>query len=410
VAGPFLPPPTSRIVPVASAQEILAAIHRAVPGDIITIAPGNYDITARSIPVQAAGASQQPIYLRAQSYGSVLIQLDSLEGFHVTAPFWVFENLRVRGRCRGRGDCEHALHIVGGGRSFTLRNSEIVDFNAPVKVNLLRAKGRDYYPDHGLLEYNNFYNTAPRDTPNPVTLLDIVAGDGWVVRGNYIADFAKSEGDRISYGAFMKGNGHRGIFERNLVLCEHRLPADDGARVGLSFGGGGTGSRFCRLGNCDSEFSNGTMRNNIIMNCSHDVGIYLNRAAGTVIQHNLLYNNLGIDVRFASSSATISNNIISGRIRNRDNGHSAGEGNFIVADCLGPARADCELSRIYQNPDRGDFRLRGIENRIWPELHSPGPIDEDFCGQPLAGGVNVGPLQYANGIACLALQGTAASG
>jgi hypothetical protein len=122
------------------------------------------------------------------------------------------------------------------------------------------------------------------------------------------------------------------------LRCEHRLAANEGIRVGLSFGGGGTGVRFCRQQDCAVDFSGGIMRKNIIMNCSRDAGIYLNKAAQTKIYHKLLYNNLGMDVRFETSSAGIDNNIISGRVRDRDRGRSQQTNNIIVLDCLGSNR------------------------------------------------------------------------
>ena len=401
-AGNFLPPAGTRMIDVASWTELSSAIKNALAGDIISLAPGRYTIRARSIPVRVHGSASRPIYVRAESFGSVLLELDTLEGFHVVAPFWVFANLRIRGDCKKDSNCEHAFHVVGEGSSFTLRNSELVNFNAPIKVNAQLIENRAHYADNGLLEYNSFYNEAPRDTDNPVTLLNINAADGWVVRGNYIADFAKSGGNHVSYGAFMKGNGRSGIFERNLVICEHRVPADEGIRVGLSLGGGGTGKRFCKDQNCTVEFSEGVIRNNIILNCSRDVGIYLNRAVLTEVHHNLLFNNLGIDVRFETSSAFITNNIISGRIRNRDKGTSTVEDNVIARDCLGLGLPDCELSQIYQAPELGDFRLRNVENRLSQPLQEPLRITEDFCGRPLPEKVNVGPIQYFNGLECLA--------
>lgn len=403
VPGPFVPPGNSRTVEVDSVAQIFSAIRDALPGDIITVAPGIYDISAYSIAVQTPGSAARPIYLRAETYGAVLFHLDAHEGFHVSAPFWVFENLGIRGRCSSDSYCEHAFHIVGRGQSFTLRNSELVGFNAPIKVNLQPGPDGDYYPDNGLLEYNSFYNLAARATDSPVTLLNIDAADGWVVRGNYIADFAKNGGDHTSYAAFMKGNGSGGIFERNLVICEHRLPPDEGIRVGLSFGGGGSGARFCRQRNCPVEFSDGTIRNNIIMNCSRDVGIYLNRAARSEVHHNLLYNNLGIDVRFESSSANITGNIISGRIAERDGGRAITAGNIVARDCLGSSRFDCEFNRAYRAPERADFRLTDPGDRGWLGTEQARLIEQDFCGRPLVAEVNAGPLQYAAGFDCLAL-------
>ncbi|MCB1701938.1 MAG: PE-PGRS family protein [Pseudomonadales bacterium] len=400
--GQFLTPAGTRDVRVGSVAEMSSAIASAVPGDVITLAPGIYDIADHTVVMGSAGLPALPIYLRADVFGEVLIRLDTLVGFEVSAPFWVIENLRIRGNCKDDSHCEHAFHVVGEGGSFTLRNSEMVNFNAPLKVNMQTVDGNDRYPDGGLVEYNNFYNEAPRNTDNPVTLLNINSADDWVVRGNYIADFAKNGGDHTSYAAFFKGNSRKGIFERNLVICEHRLPADEGIRVGLSFGGGGTAQEFCREGSCAVENSESVMRNNIIMNCSRDVGIYLNRAAQANIHHNLLYNNLGIDVRFETSSARITNNIISGRIRDRDNGRSIREGNIIARDCLDSSRFDCEFSDIYRAPGQVDFRLKSTANRLGMGVGPTQPLTEDFCGHTRPSEVMVGPVQYPRGLDCLA--------
>jgi len=130
---------------------------------------------------------------------------------------------------------------------------------------------------HVLIEYNEFSNSRPRDTGNPVAPIDIVGGKRWVVRGNFIHDHEKGQGDGISYAAFLKGNSRDGLFERNLIVCEllHR----GGIRLGLSFGGGGSQpDSICKEGRCSPEHRNGVMRNNVIVNCPADVGIYLDEA------------------------------------------------------------------------------------------------------------------------------------
>ena len=57
------------------------------------------------------------------------------------------------------------------------------------------------------MERNEFYNTAGRDTNNPVTPINIDGGRKWVVRDNYIHDHWKAQGNQISYAAFFKSNG-----------------------------------------------------------------------------------------------------------------------------------------------------------------------------------------------------------
>ncbi|HEB96218.1 MAG TPA: hypothetical protein ENI96_07290 [Sedimenticola thiotaurini] len=389
---------------VSGTRELLAAIRSARPGDTIEPEPGVYRLRGRSIPLVRGGTADAPVSIRARRLGDVRLDMETLEGFHVLSPYWVFENLDIRGTCSSDSRCEHAFHVVGRGRGFVLRNSRLADFNAPVKVNGTKVAGKQRYPDHGLIEYNSFVNSRPRDTGNPVTLLNIDNVNGWVVRGNLIADFSKKRSDRISYGAFMKGNGRDGVFERNLVICEMNLPADRGVRIGLSFGGGGTGGQFCRDGSCEREFTNGIMRNNVILNCSRDVGIYLNRAYQTGIFNNLIHNSLGIDVRFSSSTASIANNLISGRIRERDDGLALSANNLVYRGCFReiPILSGCPFERWFTAPAAADLS---------PTAEFPGPkllgrgidvegLDDDFCGTARTPPIDMGPIQYSAGRVC----------
>lgn len=399
--GLFLPPSNHHKVNVNSSNELLSAIRRAKEGDIITLSPGIYRLNGRSIPITRAGSASSPIYVRSEQLGAAKLEMNMLEGFHIRAPYWVFENLDIRGVCNKDSNCEHAFHVVSKGSSFTLRNSKLVDFNAPIKVNGAQEKKKDYFPDKGLLEYNLFANTKPRKTSNPVTLVNINSVNNWVVRGNFIADFSKGGGDHVSYGAFMKGNSANGLFERNLVICEHKVAADRGIRIGLSFGGGATGRQFCRNRDCTIEHSNGVMRNNIILNCSHDVGIYLNKAANSRIYNNLLHNNLGIDVRFPTSSALVTNNIISGRIKDRDGGISHADNNHIDRNCVGNQRRYCGFDSLYSMPDIGDFRLSAFNNPIQARGNPIDELTDDFCGNPRTSPIDLGPIQYSQGHSCL---------
>jgi hypothetical protein len=369
-----------------------------LPGDIIQITSGTY-LLNQTINLNAAGNNHAPITVRSEMLGTVKLKLNAMEGFKVVAPYWVFENLDIQGVCENDTNCEHAFHVVGKGHSFVLRNNRIYDFNAPLKVNG-EAK---IYPDNGLVEGNSVYNTRPRETANPVTLLNINSASHWIVRGNLIADFSKVGSNQISYGAFMKGNSSDGIFERNLVLCEMNLPADKGIRIGLSFGGGGTGTEYCRNSDCSTEHTNGTMRNNIIMNCSHDVGIYLNKSALTAIYNNLLFNSLGIDVRFDTTSAVIVNNVISGRIKERDGGVVAMQkNNLIDVDCVASDRKfrNCDFTEWFSDIQKLDLTLLYGDDLVGKGM-SDLDLKDDFCGHPInPQSVDIGAIQYSNQMIC----------
>lgn len=357
---------------VASADALRAALARASQGEIITIAPGTYRFSGSAgLNADRPGAPDAPIVVRAARPGSVRLEFDMLEGFRVSAPHWRFENLDIRGVCGRDDDCEHAFHVYGAASHFVARNNTISDFNAHFKINALRGR----YPDAGLIESNTLDASRPRRTANPVTPIDLVAASGWTVRANVISDFIKEGGNGVSYGAFAKGGGSGNVFERNLVWCERRLRGLPGQRVGLSFGGGGTGKALCRDGRCITEQDGGILRANLVVGCS-DAGVYLNSAANTRVEDNTLIDTTGIDVRFPTSSARLDGNLVDGPIRSRDGGlvHEGDNRTSAVWQAfagLHPVRS------LFVAPGRGDFRWSGetplrAHGRAEPAL--------DLCG------------------------------
>jgi len=355
--------------PVATVEEARRALATAAPGDVITFLPGSYAVKGKLF-ASRPGSVEAPVVLRAARPGTVQIAFDSAEGFVVSAPYWRFENLGIRGACRHDDSCQHAFHVVGNAHHFVARNNTLADFNAHFKIN--GEKGA--FPDHGLIESNTLSNTGVRRTARPVTPIDLVGASDWTVRANIIRDFVKGSGDRISYGAYAKGGAQRTVFERNVVLCEETLLGEPGQRVGLSFGGGGTGKRYCRDRQCITEHDDGIMRANLVAGCS-DVGMYLNSAAATRIVDNTLLDTAGVQVRFPTSSATFEGNLVDGPIRS-DAGGVVRLGENLVTPIwqlyLGrhPQRA------LFVDSARLDLRWRDGVSRHQAE--EPG---SDLCGQ-----------------------------
>lgn len=306
---------------IKSEADLSQAISNARPGQILEIAPGSYSMT-RSIRIHNGGYAGHPIYLRAAVPGSVMIRSSAEEGFHLHAPYWVFENLVIQGVCPVHSNCEHAFHIVGKARNTVIRNNRIENFNAQIKVNGLA----DDWPDDGLIQFNTLSNTTRRDTGHPVTPIDIVGADRWLVADNRISNFIKGDGNQVSFGAFMKGNGSSGRIENNLIICTETNISQPGTRVGLSLGGGGTDIPLCRDKRCITEHSQGTIAHNVIAHCN-DFGIYINKSNQSTIAGNTLINTYGIDVRFPASSATIAGNTLDGTIRSRDGAQVEAGGN-----------------------------------------------------------------------------------
>jgi hypothetical protein len=370
---------------VGSLARLREAVGRAQPGDVIELLPGTYRLDYPALHMLANGTARAPIALRAARLGDVVIESNTLEAFKVHGAYWIFENLAMRGVCDDDAGCEHALHVVGGAAHVVIRNNRLSDFNAQIKVN--GEDGRT--PDDGLVEDNTLDDSRPRHTENPVTPVDLDAASRWRVTGNLIADFIKTDGNRVSYGAFAKAAGDHTLFNRNVVLCEYRLRGYPGARVGLSFGGGGSDPGIRRDGDISGrEQAASTMRDNLVAFCS-DVGIYLNQAAATVLDHNTLIDTAGIDARFADTSAEVTDNIVDGAIRARDGGTLRAAGN-LASPLLGlflgwhPARA------LFSDPGRLDLLWRSAPapRAVTPVSATPG--DTDLCGIPRGAAVRPG--------------------
>ena len=386
-----------RIIRVDNVDDLYAAVANAQAGDTIIVEGQNSKPYAmrHKLLVNRPGQPDAPITLKAKNLDDVELQFfpatGIVEGIHVVAPHWRFENLSIRGMCNENlhSSCEHAYHIVGAADGTVVRNGRMVDFNAQIKGNGNVGpdpSGAYIFPDDVLIEGNEFYSKTPRQTRNPVTPIDVVGGRRWIIRANYIHDFAKAGGNKISYAAFLKGNSRDGLFERNLVACEqlHRGQI----RLGLSFGGGGTSpDRICEDQTCSPEHQRGMMRNNIIANCPQDVGIYLNEAFESRVDHNLIFNAAGIDVRFAASSVSLQGNILQGRIRERDGGLAQTTNNLAQV-------SDSQFETWFKAPDDLDFSL--LDGQAFVDKGTPlEHLTDDYCDHARDDGTpDLGPIEF----------------
>ncbi len=355
----------------ASAAEIVTALSSAKAGQTILIKPGTYRITNK-VNTGFAGSREQPITVRASAPGQVTIEFDTVEGFAVSQAFWIFENLTIRGVCKEHSDCEHAFHVFGNANHTVIRNNLIKDFNAHIKVNGLDGD----WPDDGLVQFNTLTNSKLRETHLPVTLVDIVGANHWTLADNLVSNFIKGEGDHISYGMFMKGAGRGGRIERNLIVCTPQDISQPGSRVGLSFGGGGTGKPYCRDQRCDAEYTAGLAANNIVAHCN-DFGIDVNQSSAILIAHNTLINTAGIDVRRGPASAQAYGNLLDGRIRQRDGAQLKSEMNELAS-----------MPAIYDHADALQLGCRQNMDNV-PSIAL---VPKDFNSQARSDGTLAGAL------------------
>ena len=360
-SAPLAEPTRGNAVVVRTVAELRTAMAAAVPGQVITLAPGAYAVDS-ALEAARPGQASRPIVLTAAKPGSVQLVVKTVQAMVVSQPYWVFENLDWQGTCAQHDSCEHAYHVVGRARGTVIVNNRMRDFNAAIKVNGENAE----WPDDGLLQFNTIDNTVPRSTDLPVSSIDLVGAHGWRVLDNLISGSIKSGGDRIAYGMCLKGAAERMQVERNLVVCSPAQVSRRGLRVGISLGCGTTGQTFCRDGRCAVETAASVVANNVVAHCN-DFGIDLNRSRDPLVAHNTLVNTEGIDTRQGTKGARIVGNLIEGRIRTRDNAEAK------IMDNLDLGRLD----NVLAEPDALDLHwLEATDrSRATPETGF------DFCGQ-----------------------------
>jgi parallel beta-helix repeat protein len=385
---------------VSSAADLIAKVRVVNPGDIITLNPGTYNFSA-PLSITRAGTSTARITLRARNRGDALLLFNKnnyTEFLSVSAANWNFQNLVIEGRCGTTDDfCDHAYHLWGAAHGTVIENNILREFNAAIKSNGFTVGSTRVFPNDVQIRNNAIYNSRTRNTSHPIDTIDVVGGKRWIIRANYIADFGQT--DRVSYGAYLKGNSTDGVIERNLVVCSRNHTG--GARIGLSLGDGGTGPSYCegypsQTTTCNVEHTNGIIRNNIIMNCS-DAGIYLNEARNSKVFNNVVYNKNynypnSIEVRFATSTGVlVYNNITSGVIANRDGGtHSAANNLTRVARMT--------FYNYFLNPDVADYTLKNGTDIVGKGKTST--VSNDLCGYSRDSTLDIGPIEYISGRDC----------
>lgn len=441
-ASPAITSSSTRIV--SDVESLTNALKRAKPGQIIELLPGTYRIPKR-VSLRAKGTLDAPIILRSAIPAAAVLRSSIVTLFKVFGSHWQFHGIDFQ----GIGSANHALHIVGEATHVVVDGNRFQNFHAAIKINGEGSPRR--FPDHGRIIRNVFINDGPRKTRWPVVAIDIVGGDDWLISENFIADIAQGERGRHGSPGFVKAGASDSVFDRNFVICEWRHRG--GPRIGLSLGDGGSSpAAFDRrqLGDCKKncpETINGRMTNNIIINCPHEPGIYLNRAVGGIVANNTIFNAFGIQARFPQTRITIADNLLTGTVWARD-GANVTEHNNISTGYFDEAAYIPSLKehltyrisdydRLYPNwisknmvrttqgvirsvanwtsktiigqrhspfkqwfyaPEAGDMSLADTSNPPFVAAGSTPPlVPHDFCGTPRVGQADIGAIQYSNG-------------
>lgn len=343
-------PAAGRDIKCDNAKEIAAALGSAGPGDTILVKPGEYDMGGQ-FSTGKSGTKDKPITLACDGKtGYAKLKSNGQIGFKIRSKHWIIRGIHIEGSTAsteatvfmdGPAGCEYILMTdckISGSKQHGMKG----------------ARTRENAANNITVEHTELFDTA-------ATGFDLVSGDNWVVRNNYVHDYGKGGG--ITYGIFLKGGGKNGIIDGNIVDAKRQATT-----VGISFGGGLTGHQWLPMvnGKIGAEHDGGVAQNNIVLNTS-DVAYHSNNGANCKFFNNLAWNCKSFQ-RQASypKDPVVSNNVIGGNTKN---------GASESADNMGPAK------EWFVNADEQDFRLTEAGEKALSGKGKPAPeVTTDFFG------------------------------
>ena len=291
--------PKKHIVTVTNTEELYEAVRNAAPADVIKVASGTYDCTAKTIASEADGTADAPITLCALDPNDppVLAGQDTEHGYvlHIMGDWWVLDGL-VCTNCQKGIVLDHSDHTViqncelyklgaeavairDGSSYCTVKDTYIHDtglvspgYGEGVYVGSAKSTtGFDYKCDHNRIIGCTFKNVAAEhiDVKEYTTDTEISGctfyGDG-MTGENYAGSFIDLKGndcyvhDNVGYrngnpkiaAAFeiheqAEGWGLHHVFENNTVYMDQPYGAENTSR---------------RMYVVDGWFSDFTVKNN----------------------------------------------------------------------------------------------------------------------------------------------------
>lgn len=332
---PTLAAPTGATVTVSLGESIGAAVNAAAAGTTVLVEDGTYDVSNDPIWINKPGVS-----LRSASGNRGAVILD--DGYTDNGSGGVV-NVRADdvtvGEISIRRSRFHAIHVSGGDGAPTSR-TRIYDVSITdpgeqaIKIN---TSGAGHHSDDGLIACSRIELTRAGEAfvTSQVSSnsrcytggVDAHEAWGWTVRDNWIEGFwcDGAGGEYLSEHAVHFWTGSRDtVVERNRLVNNTR-----GVGFGLGPGGRSYDDAPCGDVNNAGHYG-GVVRNNFITATDPALfasdngvqeGVSLSSACNATVVHNTLaYSqavNSAIEWRFAETSATIENNLATGRLWDR---------------------------------------------------------------------------------------------
>ncbi|MGR3343641.1 MAG: chondroitinase-B domain-containing protein, partial [Paracoccaceae bacterium] len=214
---PTANPVNPYLVNVSNSAELSAALSNAVPGHVITLAPGTYvgDFLIRK---PNNGTRENPIFIRGTNRGSVIIKGKFEFSFGILSDYVTLEDVTL-----DAGLSKTALRIFDNEWAVIRRNRII---NADNGILGTGGANRNYTIYDNVLEGNNLWPTIDKSTWNDEGIA--VTGQGHAIFHNTLSGF----GDALSLKRRTSIPNRAIDFYQNDVLWtgDDGLELDDGER------------------------------------------------------------------------------------------------------------------------------------------------------------------------------------
>jgi len=326
-------PLTGKVVDVSDPTKLVSAVYDAKEGDTIALADGTYDLKGSTLQLHTKGVT-----LRGKSGDREKVVIDSGystaagDGIAISASNVTVAHLTVRRAY------DHPIHFyptdTADVTDALVYDVHVVDpGQQAIKINTNGAK--THVVDKGTIacsriELTDAGRTKIRDSCYTGGI-DAHDAAGWRIRDNSIEGFWCTTG-LSEHGIHLWTGSRDTIVERNEIK-------DCARGIGLGLGdlGGRTYSdKPCGGATAVGHFG-GIVRNNFVFAQSaplfsspsgFDVGIGLEQACEVNVLHNTVFSTTApksssIEWRFANTKATLTNNLVSHNLLDRDSGATA---------------------------------------------------------------------------------------
>ena len=375
-----LPPPSGNIVNVDTVDQLVEAINKANSGDTILLADGSYNLSGAYLWIDTPNLT-----LRSKSGNTEAVILD---GNYATTEIVTIaaSNVTIADLTLKRA-YTHPIHVIpsfsGDNVNARIYNVHIIDpGQQAIKIN----QNGDYFADYGEIACSRIELTdAGRTKVGELNGscytggIDAHQARDWVIKDNVIEGFWCADG--LSEHAIHLWRGSRdNIVERNLLV-------DNARGIGFGLTASGSGRTYSDNPCPDAGYVGhygGIIRNNFIhqnrqelheSQDGFDCGICLAQACDTKVFHNTVVSAAApfssIEWRFSNTDATITNNLVSHNLRERDGASASLTTNL-----------DYQPVSLFVDGAGGNLHLAENANVA---IDKGSPIGENLCNDDIDG-------------------------